>query len=139
MALADDLEGLATRAHAVAQKARDAAAKGRADLEAKVAEARSSADQHAQELGTRSKDRSGDAGSHWHDMQRSWKEHVAHTRKQMDATKADVDSYMAQRDAESALSDALDALDFAASAVDEAGYAVLNAELAKIKADELAE
>jgi len=138
VALSDALEQLAARARAVEQNARDLEAQGRADLEAKVAEARKAADEDADKLRARSQDLSDDAQRSWNDVQESWKEHVAHVRERISDKKAELDVDMAERRAKRAEDDALDAIDFAGAAVDEAEYATLDAVLARKEADELA-
>lgn len=76
MALSDALYELAARASAVEQNARESQAKGRADLEAKVAEARRSADDRADQLRAKGQELSGDADRNWNEVQRSSNEHV---------------------------------------------------------------
>ncbi len=61
MAVSDALEQLAARARAVEQNARDVEARGRADLEAKVAEARKAADEDADKLRARDAEAYDDA------------------------------------------------------------------------------
>jgi len=138
VALSDGLEQLAARARAIEENAREAEAKGRAGLEAKAAEARKSADEHAAQLRAKGQKTSDDAERSWNEVRRTWKEHVATIRTRIDERKAELDADRAELHADWAESDALDAIDFAASALDEAEYAVLDAELARIKADELA-
>lgn len=138
MELSDRLEQLAAQARGIAQRARETKAKGRADLEAKVAEARRSADEHDDQRRAESETVIDGAERNWSAVQQSWNEHVAHIRDRGRARKAEVDLDRAERRAEWAESDALDAIDFAASALDEVEYAVLDAELAQIEVDELA-
>ena len=138
MAVSDALYELAARASAVERNVRDSQDKARADLEAKVAEARKAAEQHADELRARDAEAYDDAQRSWNDVQQSWKEHVAHARERIADKKAELDVDMAERRAEWAEDDALDAIDFAAAAVDEAEYATLDAVLARKEADELA-
>src|SRR6188768_3014153 len=77
VALSDGLEQLAARARAIEENAREAEAKGRAGLEAKAAEARKSADEHAAQLRAKGQKTSDDAERSWNEVRRTWKEHVA--------------------------------------------------------------
>ncbi len=138
MALSDALEQLAARARAVEQNARDIEARGRADLEAKVAEARKAADEDADQLRARDEEAYDDAQRSWNAVQQSWKEHVAHVRGRIADKKAELDVDVAEGRAKRAEDDALDAIDFAGAALDEAEYATLDAVLARKEADELA-
>ena len=71
-------------------------------------------------------------------MQRTWSEHVATVRQNVDSKKAEIDSDRAEANAENAEADALYAIDYAYAAIDEAEYAVLDAALARKEADERA-
>jgi hypothetical protein len=129
---------LAVQARAAEQNVKDTTAKGRADLEAKVTEARKSADEHADRLSAKATEVS-DVGQHrWNDVQRSWKDHVAQFHERIEEKKAERDVNRAERRAERAEEDALDAVDFAAAVLEEAEYAVLDAALARTEADEVA-
>jgi hypothetical protein len=70
-------------------------------------------------------------------MQRSWSEHVAKAREDIDAKRAEHDADRAQRYAENAEDDATFAVEYAYAAIEEAEYAVLDAALARKHADEL--
>jgi hypothetical protein len=107
------------------------------DVDAKVAEARRSADASAAEL--RDKPQQADrAENHWQQVRSDWNEHIQRTRARMDAKKAEIDASAAGDDAESAEADAEVAINFAESAIMEAEYAVLDAVRARKKADSLA-
>jgi hypothetical protein len=74
----------------------------------------------------------------WNDLQKTWREHVAHMRRDIDTKKAELDAKKAESRAENAEGDALFAIDYAYATVEEAEYAVLDAISARMKADELA-
>jgi hypothetical protein len=114
-----------------------AASQDKAELEAKVDEARKNADDLAAELRAKTKQAAGQAESHWQEVQIDWDQHIARIRQRIDAKKAAHDVNVAQRDAEWAESDALDAIDFATAAVEEAEFAVLDALLARKDAEVL--
>jgi hypothetical protein len=108
-----------------------------ADVDAKVDEARQSADARAAEV--RDQPQQADRPeSHWQQVRSDWNQHVQRTRSHMDAKKATVDASAAEEDAELAEVDAEDAISFAASAITEAEYAVLEAVRTRKKANALA-
>jgi len=138
VALSDALEQLAEQARAIEQNVREAEADQRAQLEAKAAEARKAADEHAEQVRAKETGAAEGAERSWARLQRQWDEHVARLRKSLDEAKANLDVTIAAERAESAELDAMDAIDFATSALDEAQYAVLNAEVLRQEADQLA-
>ena len=71
-------------------------------------------------------------------MGRSWNDHVATVRQNIDDRRAAHDLASAQRAADQADDDAAYAIDYAFAAIDEAEYAVLDAQLAHFDVDELA-
>ena len=75
----------------------------------------------------------------WDSVQRSWNDHLAAVRKNVDEKGAAHDLKMTQRIADQAEVDAEFAIDYAYAAIEEAEYAVLEATLARMEADELAE
>ena len=74
----------------------------------------------------------------WNDLQKTWREHVAHMRRDIDTKKTELDAKKAESRAENAEGDALFAIDYAYATVEEAEYVVLDAISARMKADELA-
>src|SRR5262245_51314796 len=102
ISLSEALSELAARARAVEQSVRASEANGRADLEARVAEARKAADQRADDLHAKSQDVSDEAARSWTDVQRSWNEHVERVRERFAAKKAELDVKRAKRRAEDA-------------------------------------
>jgi hypothetical protein len=71
------------------------------------------------------------------DVQRSWSEHVAKVREDLESRKAEHDVHKAQRQADDAEDYASFAVDLAYSAVVEAEYAALDAVLARMDAEQL--
>ena len=65
----------------------------------------------------------------WAGMQKSWSDHVAGIRRNVDAKRAELETKAAQRDADIAEKDATFAVRFALAAVEEAEYAVLYAHV----------
>ena len=138
MAVSDQLTKLAARAKEAEDRAAAAQGKAKADLERDVETARISAQEQAEKLC-----KSADAGKDklsvwWNDLQRSWDEHLAKIRDDVDRSRAEHDVDRAARRAERAENDALFAIDFAYAAIEEAEYAVLDADLARMEADQLA-
>ena len=72
----------------------------------------------------------------WDDVQRTWHEHVAKIRDDIDGKRAEHDVEKAEKYAEHAEDDALFAIDFAYAAIVEAEYAVLDAALARMEVEE---
>jgi hypothetical protein len=114
-----------------------AAAQNKADLEAKVNDARKSADDRAAVLRAKTQETSDDAKAHWSEVQSDWDRHIQRIRQHIDEKKAEHDVKAAERDADWAEADALDAIDFASAAIQEAWDAVLDAALARMEADAL--
>jgi hypothetical protein len=138
MAPRDDVSRLSARAKEAEEHAADAATKGRAELEERVASARAAAKAQAEKLQQMADEHKGKLSAWWHDLQRSWNEHTAKMRADFDAKRAEHDVEKAERRAERAETDAAYAIDYAYAAIDEADYAVLNAMLLRKEADELA-
>src|SRR5262249_17476614 len=138
MALSDQLTKLAARAKEAEDHAAAAQSKAQAELEQEVKDARASAEAKADQLRKNAEVDKGIVSDDWKDLQRSWNEHVASTRKYFEEKKAEHDLASAQRSAESAEEDASYAIDYAYGAIEEAEYAVLDATLARMNADELA-
>ena len=138
MALSDELSKLAARTKEIEDRAAAAKGKAKADLQQEVKEARETAQADADEL-AKSIDRSTeDVAAWWGDMGRSWNEHLAAARKNIDEKRATHDLKSAQRAERRADDNASYAVAYAYSAVVEAEYAVLDAALAHMEADELA-
>jgi len=72
----------------------------------------------------------------WNDLQRSWNEHIAKIREDIDAKRFEHDVERAQRWAERAGDDAWFAVGYAYAGIAEAEYAVLDAVLARMEGDE---
>jgi hypothetical protein len=115
-----------------------ASSQGKAELQAKVDEARRSADEQSARLHAKAEETSDRASSGWQEVQDDWNGHVQRLRQRIDQKKDEIDRNDAEFDAEIAESDAADAIDFAAAAVEEAEYSVLDATLARADADALA-
>jgi hypothetical protein len=137
MALSDQLARLADRAKQAETRAAAAQRKAKADLEGDVSAARASAQAQAQKLRETAEASEGKISDRWSTVQKTWNDHVAAVREDIDEKKAAHDLAQAQRAANSAEDDAAYAIDYAYAAVEEAEYAVLEAELARMDADEL--
>jgi hypothetical protein len=138
MALSDQLTKLAARAKEAEDRVAASQNKARADLEQDVKVARESAKSQADQLSKTVEDQKGKLSAWWSRLQRSWDEHLAAVRQNIDERRATHDLEAAQREADSAEDDASFAVDYAYAAIEEAEYAVLDARLARMNADELA-
>ena len=138
MALSDQLTKLAARAKDAEDRVAAAQNKARAELEKDVKSARESAKAQADQLSTTVEDQKGKLSAWWAKLQRSWTEHIAEVRQNIDQRRASHNLDAAQREADSAEEDASFAIDYAYAAIEEAEYAVLDARLARMNADELA-
>ena len=76
MAVSDQLTKLAARAKEAEDRAAAAQGKGRADLERDVENARTSAQEQADKLRATADAKKGKLSVWWHDVQRSWDEHI---------------------------------------------------------------
>jgi hypothetical protein len=137
MPVSDDFAKLKRQVEQAERTIREAAAKDEAEVEARVDEARLSADDRAAEQRGGPQDVDDQAGGGWQQVRSDWNRHIQRTRERMDAKKAEFDANDAETDAEWAEADAEDAIDFAASAIVEAEYVVLEAVSARKKADAL--
>ena len=137
MALSDDLTGLAARVKEAEDHAAAARAKTKAEVEQDMAAVRASAEARGDKLRQDAEERKGKLSVWWHDLQRTWNEHLAKIRDDIEAKRAEHDVDRAQRRAEMADDDAEFAISFAYAAVEEAEYAVLDATLARMEVDEL--
>jgi hypothetical protein len=135
---ADQLDKLAARAKEAHEHAEAARGKAKAELEQDVEAARKSAQDKADKLRESAEANKGKISVWWDDVQRTWHEHVAKIRDDVDRKRAEHDVDRAERHAENAEDDALFAIDYAYAAIEEAEYAVLDAALARMEADEKA-
>lgn len=138
MAVSDQLTKLAARAKELEDHAAAAKGKAQADLEHDVAMARDSAEQTADTLRETVASGKGQVSAWWDGVQRSWDDHIAAVRDNVEEKKATHDRNSAERAADRAEDDAAFAIDCAYAAVEEAEYAVLDAILARMTADDLA-
>jgi DNA anti-recombination protein RmuC len=138
MALSDQLTQLANRAKELEDRVAASTAKSKADLQQDVKNAREAAQSQGDALRKSAEDSKGKISAWWDSVQRSWNDHLAAVRENIDEKRSEHDLKTAQRAADSAEEDATFAIDFAFAAIDEAEYAVLDAELARMNADELA-
>ena len=138
MALSDQLTKLAAKANEADDRAAAAQTQAKADLELAVKNARESAQTNADQLRKDAETDKDVLSAWWDDMQRTWNEHIAMVRKNLDQKKAELDAKTAERRASSAEEDAAFAVDYAYATVQEAEYAVLDAILARKEADGLA-
>lgn len=107
------------------------------EIEQDMAAVRASAEARGDKLRQDAEERKTKLSVWWHDLQRTWNEHIAKIRDDIGAKRAEHDVDRAQRRAETAEGDAEFAISFAYAAVEEAEYAVLDATLAQMEADEL--
>lgn len=138
MTASDSFTKLKEQVENADRRVNEAGSQDKAELQAKVDEARKNADDLAAELHAKTRKASDQAEGHWQEVRSDWDQHIKRIRERIDAKKAVHDADVAERDAEWAEADALDAIDFASSAVEEAEYAVLDAMLARKDADVLA-
>jgi hypothetical protein len=138
MALSDQLNKMATKAKEAEDRTATAQDKAKSDLEQDVERARATAQDQADSLRESADASKGRISAWWHDVQKSWNEHLAAMREDIENRKAERDADRAQENADRAEADASFAIDYASAAIDEAEYAVLDATLARKKADEMA-
>ena len=138
MALSDQLTQLAARAKEAEDRAASAKTKARAQLEQDVKTAREGAQDQADQLRKTAEANKGKISEWWDGVQKSWNDHIAMVRQNVDEKRAEHDVNVAQRDADNAEDDAAFAIDYAYGAIDEAEYAVLDATLARMDADSMA-
>jgi hypothetical protein len=139
MALSDQLSRLAARTKELEDRAAAANAKAKTDLEQDVKEAGESAQAQADALAQAVDSDANRVSIWWGNLQRSWSDHMAVVRQDIDDRRVAHDLRTAKRNADQAESDAAFAIDYAYGAVEEAEYAVLDAALARMNADELAQ
>jgi hypothetical protein len=137
MALSDDLTKLAARTKEAETRTTAARDQARADLEREVSSARASGDAQAEKLRQAADEGDEKITGFGRDLQRSWNEHIAKVREDLESRKAEHDVHKAQRRAERAEDYASFEIDLAYSAVVEAEYAALDAVLARMDAEQL--
>jgi len=135
MAASDDLRELAQRAKVAQDRVAAAKSQARSDVEREATRVRDAAQQKANQLQTQNAKAAAGAPQKWSDVQRSWSEHVARIREDVEGKKAEMDAKKSLHRADSAEDDAVDAVAFAEAALEEAEYAVLNATVARMDAD----
>ena len=138
MALSDQLAKLSQRAKEAEEHAAAARDKTKADVENDREMARATAQAQADRLHESADANRARISAWWHDVQRSWSQHVAAVKEDLTDRRAEHDLDRANRRAENAEGDAAFAIDYAVAAIDEAEYAVLDASLARMEANELA-
>jgi hypothetical protein len=136
--VSDQLSKLAARAKDAEDHAAAAKSKAKAELEQDFKTARESAKAQADQLSKAAEANKGKLSAWWDSLQRSWHEHIAEMRQNIDEKRDTHDLAAAQREADSAEDDAAFAIDYAYAAIEEAEYAVLDATLARMNADGLA-
>ena len=139
MATSDQLTKLAARAKLLEDRYAAVQGKVKSDVEQDVKRARESAQARADELGKTAAMKRDAISTWWDGVQRSWNNHRAAIRQDVDEKRAAHDLKKARRNTEQADSDAEFAIDFAYAAIEEAEYAVLDATLAHMELDELTE
>ena len=137
MALSDDLTKLATRTKEAETRTAAARDQARADLEREVSTARASGEAQAEKLRQAAEKGDEKITGFAGDVQRSWNEHIAKVREDLESRKAEHDVHKAQKRAERAEDYASFEIDLAYSAVVEAEYAALDAVLARMDAEQL--
>ena len=138
MALSDQLAKLSQRAKEAEEHAAAAREKTKADVENDREMARATAQAQADRLHESADANRARISAWWHDVQRSWSQHVAAVKEDLTDRRAEHDLDRANKRAENAEGDAAFAIDYAVAAIDEAEYAVLDASLARMEANELA-
>ena len=137
MALSDQLTELTARAKETEDRAGSVQGKAKDDVQAEVETARASAQERAKKLRESAEANKNKLSVWWYDLQRTWNEHIAKIRDDIESKRAEHDVDRAERRAERSADDAVFAVEFAYAAIEEAEYAVLDAELARMEADEL--
>ena len=139
MALSDQISRLAVRTRELEDRTSAATAKAKADVEQDVKAAGESAQAQADALAQAVDGGANRVSIWWGNVQRSWSDHMAVIRQNIEDRRSAYDLRTARRNADQAEADAAFAVEYAYGAVEEAEYAVLDALLARMEADELAE
>jgi hypothetical protein len=127
----DKLAELSGRAKETEDHAAVARTQATADVERSANEARAAAEAQADKLREAANAAEAHVSASWNELQRSWREHVAKMRR-------DIDAKRAENRAEDAEADALFAIDYAYVTIERVEYAVLDPISARMEADELA-
>jgi hypothetical protein len=135
MALSDQLSRLAARAKQAEDRFAAARTQARDGLEQDVQKAREDTQAAAEKLRSESAAASDRADAWVEGIQRSWSDHIAQARRQMDARKGRHDAKVAQRYADDAEDYAKFMIELAYTAIEESEYAALEAVLARQDAD----
>jgi hypothetical protein len=98
----DQLDKLAARAKEAREHADAARGKARADLEQDVKTARASAQAQADKLRESAEVNKGKISVWWNDVERSWHEHIAKAREDIDRKRAEHSADKAEQIAENA-------------------------------------
>ncbi len=89
MAMSVDLTGLAARVKEAEDHATAARAKTKAEVEQDMATVRASAEARADKLRQDAEDRKSKLSVWWHDLERSWNQHLAKIRDDVEAKRAE--------------------------------------------------
>ena len=138
MSQSDDLSRLATRAKEAQTRVAEVREGARADLEKNVASARESAQEQSEKLRHKAEESKAGIGGRLSEVQKSWNDHIARVREDLDEKRAKHDMHKARMRADDAEEYASFASDHAYTAVVEAEYAALDAVLARMDADQMA-
>ena len=106
MALSDQLTELSARAKQAEDRAAAARDKSKADVQADVETARASAQDRAKKLRESAEANKNKLSVWWYDLQRTWNEHVAKIRDDIEGKRAEHDVDRAERRAEHRADDA---------------------------------
>src|SRR5271157_680379 len=136
-AASEALAKLSARAKEAETRAKAARAETKADLERDVSAARASSQAQAEKLREKADANKGRISAGWAHVQRTWSEHIAKIRADIQSKKTEHGADKAEKHAEHAEQDALFAIEYAYGSIEEAEYAVLYATLARMEADEL--
>ena len=116
MALSDQLTELAARAKEAQDRAGAAQGKAKADVQADAEKARASAQERAKKLRQSAEANKNKLSVGWYDLQRTWNEHIAKIRDDIESKRAEHDVDRAERRAEHRADDAEFAVEFAYAA-----------------------
>jgi hypothetical protein len=132
------IDKLADRAQKAAEHVHASTSDTKEKLELQVSKARAAADKTTQEHEAKAADSQDEATRHWGEIRQQWRHHTAEIQARVDAEKDKLDVTRAKDRAAYAEGDALEAIDFAYTAIEWAEWAIVDAQLARLKADELA-
>ena len=138
MALSDALSTMSAQAKEAEDEFRSAQGAQRANLEAQITRARTSAEQTRDALQNRGDETKSEVSSSWRELQQQWELQVQKVRTNLAEKREEHDVKFAAKQADVAEADAAFAISMAQAAIEEAEYAALEAVLARGKANELA-